>query len=75
MDEDGIPEVLKTERMGHELPGMHGVYSHVSQAMRVELKAALQERWETALQERARIAPCSSVRLLDALLRRRASGD
>jgi len=44
MDEDGIPEVLKTERMGHEMPGMHGVYGHVSPAMRADLKAALQER-------------------------------
>ena len=26
MDEDGIPVVFKTERMGHEMPGMHGVY-------------------------------------------------
>lgn len=33
--EDGIPEVLKTERMGHELPGMHGVYGHVSSTMRM----------------------------------------
>ena len=49
MDEDGIPEVLKTERMGHEMPGMHGVYGHVSPAMRANLKAALQERWETSL--------------------------
>jgi len=40
MDEDGIPEVLKTERMGHEMPGMHGVYGHVSPAMRADLKAA-----------------------------------
>jgi hypothetical protein len=23
MDEDGIPEILKTEWMGHEMPGMH----------------------------------------------------
>ena len=26
-------EVLKTERMGHEMPGMHGVYGYVSPAM------------------------------------------
>jgi hypothetical protein len=70
MDEDGIPEVLKTERMGHEVPGMHGVYGHVSQAMRADLKTALQERWQTALQERARIAAYSSIRMLDALLLR-----
>jgi hypothetical protein len=38
MDEDGIPEVLKTERMGHEMPGMHGVYGHVSPAMHATLR-------------------------------------
>ena len=45
MDEDRIADVLKSERMGHEVPGMRGVYGHVSDAMRAELKAALQERW------------------------------
>jgi hypothetical protein len=68
MDEDGIPEVLKTERMGHELPGMHGVYGHVSDAMRAELKDALQERWAGSLRERAQISPHSVVPLLDSLL-------
>jgi hypothetical protein len=68
MDEDGIPEVLKTERMGHEVPGMHGVYGHVSQAMRADLKAALQTRWEEALRQRARLAEGSAVPLLDRLL-------
>jgi hypothetical protein len=68
MDEDGIPEVLKTERMGHEMPGMQGVYGHVSPAMRANLKAALQERWETSLRERVRISPRSNVPALDALL-------
>ena len=68
MDEDGIPEVLKSERMGHEMPGMHGVYRHVSRAMRAELKAALQERWAASLRERARLAPHSIVPVLDALL-------
>jgi hypothetical protein len=53
MDEDGIPEVLKTERMGHEMPGMHGVYGHVSPAMHAILKAALRARWEDSLRERA----------------------
>ncbi len=68
MDEDGIPEVLKTERMGHEMPGMHGVYGHVSPAMRADIKAALQERWERSLRERARIGSRSMVPALDALL-------
>jgi hypothetical protein len=68
MDEDGIPEVLKTERMGHEMPGMHGVYGHVSPAMRAELMAALQERWEASLRERAQLSPRSIVPVLDAIL-------
>jgi hypothetical protein len=68
MDEDGIPEVLKAERMGHEMPGMHGVYGHVSPAMRANLQAALQERWEGSLRERARLNPHSIVSVLDALL-------
>ena len=54
--------------MGHEIPGMRGVYSHVSDAMRAELTAALQERWETSLRDRARLAPRSIVPVLDALL-------
>lgn len=68
MDEDGISEVLKTERMGHEMPGMHGVYGHVSPAMRADLKAALQECWESSLRERTRLSPRSIVPVLDALL-------
>ena len=65
---DGIPEVLKTERMGHEMPGMHGVYGHVSPAMRADLKATLQERWEISLRERTQLNPRSIVPTLDALL-------
>jgi hypothetical protein len=66
---DGIPEVLKTERMGHEMPGMHGVYGHVSPAMRADLKATLQERWEISLRERTQLNPRSIVPTLDRLLR------
>ncbi len=47
---------------------MHGVYGHVSPAMRADLKAALQERWEASLRERARISPSSILPALDALL-------
>ena len=67
--EDGIPEVLKTERLGHEMPGMHGVYGHVSPAMRASLKAALQARREASLRDRAQLSPRSTVHALDALLR------
>jgi integrase len=68
MDEEGIPEVLKTERMGHEMPGMQGVYGHVSPAMRADLKAALQERWEASLLVRAQLSSRSIVPALDRLL-------
>ncbi len=63
---DGCARV-KSERMGHEVPGMCGVYSHVRGAMRAELKTALEERWAASLRERARLAPRSIVPVLDAL--------
>ena len=68
MDEAGISDALRAERMGHELPGMRGIYSHVSPAMRADLKSVLQELWLSALRERAAIAANSSVRLLNDLL-------
>jgi hypothetical protein len=68
MDEDRIADVLKSERMGHEVPGMRGVYSHVSAAMRAELTMALQERWTASIRERALLAPRSIVPVLDGLL-------
>jgi hypothetical protein len=68
MAEDGIPEILAEQRLGHEVPGMRGLYAHASQRMRDELTAALQARWEESLRERAAIVPRSPVPLLDGLL-------
>lgn len=68
MDEDGIPEVLKSDRMGHRVPGIRGVYSHISDRMRTELVEALQRRWEQALAERFAFCPTSPVGVLDKLL-------
>jgi hypothetical protein len=68
MDEDQIADVLKSERLGHDEPGMRGVYGHVSPAMRQELKAALQTRWEESLSQRAALSPVSVVPLLNRLL-------
>jgi hypothetical protein len=59
---------IKTERLGHEMPGMHRVYGHVSDAMRLELKGSLQERWDNALRKRAWISSHSRVSALDVLL-------
>ena len=61
-------EVLQARRLGHEVPGMRGVYTHVSDAMRAELKDALQARWTASLRARAAIDPHSPVPLLDELL-------
>jgi hypothetical protein len=46
MDEDGTAEVLMSDRMGHRVPGIRGVYSHITDRMRTELVAGLQRRWE-----------------------------
>ena len=68
MDKDQIADVLKSERLGHEEPGMRGVYGHVSPAMGEDLKAALQALWEDSLRQRARLAAGSAVPLLGRLL-------
>jgi len=68
MDEVNTAYVLQSERMGHEIPGMRGVYSHVSPRMRADLVAALQNLWETSLTERVKLAPRSAVGILDTLL-------
>ncbi len=68
MAEDGIPEILAEQRLGHQVPGMRGLYAHASQRMRDELTAALQARWAESLRERAAIDPHPPVPLLDNLL-------
>jgi integrase len=68
MAEDGIPDILAEQRLGHEVPGMRGLYAHASARMRDDLKQALQARWEDSLRERAAICPRSPMPLLDVLL-------
>src|SRR5262245_40637014 len=68
LDDLGIRYVLQAERMGHEVPGMRGVYSHVTPGMRKELTDGLQEIWEASLKDRARLASRSAVPVLDELL-------
>src|ERR1039457_1451385 len=68
MAEDGIPEILAEQRLGHQVPGMRGLYAHASDRMRDDLKQALQARWEDSLRDRAAIAPHSPLPLLDELL-------
>jgi hypothetical protein len=66
--EDGVPEILAEQRLGHEVPGMRGLYAHVSDRMCDDLKHALQARWEDSLRARAAIHTHSPVPLLDELL-------
>jgi hypothetical protein len=68
LDELGIRYVLQSERMGHEVPGMRGVYSHITPGMRAELKMGLQELWEESLRLRANMARRSAAATLDRLL-------
>jgi hypothetical protein len=77
MAEDGIPDILAEQRLGHEVPGMRGLYTHVSDRMRKALAQALQARWEDSLRARAAIRLHSPVPLLDELLasRRRHPAD
>lgn len=48
MVEEGVPEVLRCDRLGHEQPGIQGVYSHPSARMRRDLLETLTRRFETA---------------------------
>lgn len=44
--EDGVPEVAQAKRLGHRLPGVRGIYSHVSAVVEQRLVDGLQARWE-----------------------------
>ena len=72
MDEVRIPEVLSEELLGHEIPGVSGVYRHVSGGMRAELAAKMTAAWEAALDARLEMSPRSPVAVLDALLLERS---
>jgi hypothetical protein len=41
----GIAEALKSQRLGHQLPGIRGVYAHVTPPMHAPLLRCLQQRW------------------------------
>ncbi|RLU79274.1 integrase [Streptomyces griseocarneus] len=47
LDEDGHPEVAVEARMGHEVPGVRGVYGNVTPVMELRIAETLQSRWET----------------------------
>ncbi len=45
--EDNIPEIAQARRLGHRLPGVRGIYSHVTPPMQHRVIQALQHRWTT----------------------------
>jgi integrase len=45
--EDDIPEIAQAKRLGHRLPGVRGIYSHVTEPMQQRIAHALQHRWQT----------------------------
>lgn len=47
--DDGIPEVGRAARLGHRMPGMAGVYEHVTPETRRRIRDCLQARWEESL--------------------------
>lgn len=68
LEQAKLPYLLISERMGHEVPGMRGVYGHPTPDMRCEVKAVLQDLWERSLRERAQLSPRSNVQALDEIL-------
>ena len=65
MDEDQIADVLKSERLGHDEPGMRGVYGHVSPAMRRRPEGrAASPLGGVATSARRAIASCPRCRCL-----------
>jgi integrase len=68
LDDLGIRYVLQSERMGHEVPGMRGVYTHITSRMRAELRDGLQELWDVSLNERSQLSGHSGVAVLDTIL-------
>jgi hypothetical protein len=68
MDDVNTSYVLQSERMGHEVPGMRGVYSHVTPRMQSTLVDALQQMWEESLAAREQMSPHSRVAALDGIL-------
>ncbi|WP_405749783.1 hypothetical protein OHA19_08100 [Streptomyces sp. NBC_00012] len=47
LDEDGHSRFAVESRMGHEVPGVEGVYSSVTVPMERAIMKTLQERWES----------------------------
>lgn len=65
LDDAGIRQALKVERMGHEDASMSARYGHITDGMREQLVDLLQGLWENAIAERFKIHPYSQIPALD----------
>lgn len=45
MIEDDIPEIAQARRLGHQVGGVRGIYSHVTPAMIARIANGMQTRW------------------------------
>ncbi|WP_432757852.1 tyrosine-type recombinase/integrase [Saccharopolyspora erythraea] len=45
LNEDCIDQALSHERLGHHMPGVAGIYSHVTQPLIDHLITVLERRW------------------------------
>ncbi|MEU9342001.1 LacI family DNA-binding transcriptional regulator [Streptomyces sp. NPDC048278] len=73
MEDLGTEKVLMDQRIGHIDGSVSARYAHVTPGMRERLVLGLTEQWETALDARLALYPTSPVRVLNDLLRTRAS--
>ncbi|MDI3420405.1 LacI family DNA-binding transcriptional regulator [Streptomyces luteolus] len=73
MEDLGTEKVLMDERMGHIDGSVSARYAHVTRGMRQRLMAGLTEQWDAALDARLAMSPTSPVRVLNDLLRARAT--
>jgi hypothetical protein len=73
MEDLGTERVLMDERMGHIDGSVSARYAHVTRGMRERLMLGLTGQWEAALDARLALCPTSPVRVLNDLLRERAS--
>jgi integrase len=55
--EDDIPEIAQAQRLGHRLPGIRGVYSHVTPTMQHRITDSLETRWQTNRPRHLRAVP------------------
>jgi integrase len=46
--EDDIPEIAQARRLGHHLPGIRGIYSHVTPIMIARITNSLETRWQAS---------------------------